>query len=58
MYGPVCTVVWEGEGCEAFLYPDFSSKYVADFIPFPQISRLLKSYADLYQIKELSDMLI
>jgi len=37
---------------------NFSSKYVADFIPFPQISRLLKSYADLYQIKELSDMLI
>ena len=23
MYGPVCTVVWEGEGCEAFPYPDF-----------------------------------
>ena len=22
MYGPVCTVVWEGEGCEAFPYPD------------------------------------
>ena len=37
---------------------NFSSKYVADFIPFTQISRLLKSYADLYQIKELLDMLI
>jgi uncharacterized membrane protein YfcA len=23
VYGPVCTVVWEGEGCEAFPYPDF-----------------------------------
>jgi hypothetical protein len=22
MYGPVCMVVWEGEGCEAFPYPD------------------------------------
>jgi hypothetical protein len=22
VYGPVCTVVWEGEGCEAFPYPD------------------------------------
>ena len=22
MYGPVRTVVWEGEGCEAFPYPD------------------------------------
>lgn len=35
-----------------------SSKYVADFIPYPQISRLLKSYAKLYKVKELSDMLI
>ena len=26
MYGPVCMVVWEGEGCEAFPYPDFTSQ--------------------------------
>ena len=25
MYGPVCPVVWEGEGRETFPYPDFSS---------------------------------
>ena len=23
MYGPVCPVVWEGEGRETFPYPDF-----------------------------------
>ena len=23
MYGPVCTVVWEGEGCETFPYPNY-----------------------------------
>ena len=40
------------------LLQDLEFKYVADFIPFTQISRLLKSYADLYQIKELLDMLI
>ncbi|MBW2075769.1 MAG: ammonium transporter [Deltaproteobacteria bacterium] len=29
MYGPVCTVVWEGEGREAFPYPDsFLVSYV------------------------------
>jgi hypothetical protein len=22
VYGPVCTVVWDGEVCEAFPYPD------------------------------------
>jgi hypothetical protein len=27
VYGPVCTVVWEGEGCEAFPYPDSPSWY-------------------------------
>jgi TIR domain len=37
---------------------NFSSKYVADFIPYPQVSRLLISYAKLYQINELSTMFI
>lgn len=36
---------------------NFSSKYVADFIPYPQVKRLLISYAKLYQINELSAML-
>jgi hypothetical protein len=25
VYGPVCPVVWEGEGREAFPYPDFKT---------------------------------
>lgn len=37
---------------------NFSSQYISDFIPYPQISRLLKSYANLYQINELSEMLV
>lgn len=36
---------------------NYSSKYVADFIPLPQIKRLLASYADLYGLNELSDKL-
>lgn len=36
---------------------NFSSKYIADFIPFNQINRLLKSYATIYQINELSTLL-
>ncbi len=35
----------------------YSSKYVADFIPLPQLKRLLLSYAGLYQLKELTNML-
>jgi hypothetical protein len=27
VYGPVPTVVWEGEGCEAFPYPDLAMNF-------------------------------
>jgi hypothetical protein len=28
MHGPICTVVWEGEGRETFAYPDYNSQEV------------------------------
>ena len=33
MYGPVRTVVWEGEGREAFPYPDYNLMYVLFKVP-------------------------
>src|SRR6202051_4737737 len=42
VYGPVCTVVWEGRSCEAPPYPDQSTNEIARFgvlkLPIPAIS--------------------
>ena len=36
---------------------NFSSKYVADFVNYQQLSRLLKCYANIYNIEELAKAL-